>query len=53
VLEEVEAVCSRAVIINRGMLVADGTPGQLAARAPSGRLDDLFRSLTNSEEAAA
>jgi ABC-2 type transport system ATP-binding protein len=52
-LEEVQAMCSRAVIINRGTLVADGTPGHLAARAPSGRLDDLFRALTSPEEAAA
>lgn len=33
ILEEVEAVCSRAVIINRGRIVADGTPGQLQARS--------------------
>ncbi len=53
VLEEVDAVCSRAVIINRGALVADGTPAQLAAHAPGGKLEDLFRSLTNPEGAAA
>jgi len=29
ILEEVEAVCSRAVIIARGKIVADGTPAQL------------------------
>lgn len=33
ILEEVEAVCTRAVIINRGRLVADGTPADLCARA--------------------
>jgi ABC-2 type transport system ATP-binding protein len=32
ILEEVEAVCSRAVIIARGRLLADGTPEQLIAR---------------------
>jgi ABC-2 type transport system ATP-binding protein len=52
-LEEVEAMCSRAVIINRGRLVADGTPAALAARDPGGKLDNLFRSLTSTEEAAA
>jgi ABC-2 type transport system ATP-binding protein len=31
ILEEMEAVCSRAVIIARGRIVADGTPEQLAA----------------------
>lgn len=31
ILEEVEAVCQRAVIINQGALVADATPAQLKA----------------------
>ena len=35
ILEEVEAVCSRAVIIARGQLLADGTPEELVARAPN------------------
>lgn len=34
ILEEVEAICSRAVIIARGKVVADGTPAALAARDP-------------------
>ena len=42
-LEEVEAVCSRAVIINKGVLVADGTPAELAARAPGGKLGRTFQ----------
>ncbi len=33
ILEEVEAICSRAVIIDRGLIVADGTPEELAARS--------------------
>jgi ABC-2 type transport system ATP-binding protein len=32
-LEEVDAVCTRAVIIDRGRVVADGTPAQLLARS--------------------
>lgn len=32
-LEEVEAICTRAVIIDRGTLVADGTPAELLARS--------------------
>jgi len=32
-LEEVEAVCSRAIIIARGRILADGTPAELAARS--------------------
>jgi ABC-2 type transport system ATP-binding protein len=46
ILEEVDAVCSRAVIIARGRIVADDTPQGLRTRAPSGRLEDVFRSLT-------
>jgi ABC-2 type transport system ATP-binding protein len=33
ILEEVEAVCSRAVIISRGRIVADGTPSELQTRS--------------------
>jgi ABC-2 type transport system ATP-binding protein len=32
-LEEVEAVCTRAVIIDRGAIVADGKPSELLARS--------------------
>jgi len=32
-LEEVDAVCSRAIIISRGKIVADGTPDELEARS--------------------
>ncbi len=34
ILEEVEAVCTRAAIISRGRLVADGTADSLLARLP-------------------
>jgi ABC-2 type transport system ATP-binding protein len=33
ILEEVEAVCTRAMIIARGRIVADGTPDELEARS--------------------
>ena len=52
-LEEVEAICTRAVIIDRGHLVADGTPAELSRRAASGKLDDVFRTLTSREESVA
>jgi ABC-2 type transport system ATP-binding protein len=45
ILEEVDAVCTRAIIIARGKLVADGTPAELKTRAPSGRLEDVFRTI--------
>jgi len=44
ILEEVSAVCTRAVIIARGRVVADETPAALAARGPS--MDAVFRALT-------
>ncbi|MHC5209992.1 MAG: ABC transporter ATP-binding protein [Planctomycetota bacterium] len=33
ILEEVHAVCTRAIIISNGRLVVDGTPGELEARS--------------------
>lgn len=33
ILEEVDAVCTRAIVINRGSIVADGTPDQLRQRS--------------------
>lgn len=35
ILEEVEAVCSRAIIIDRGTVVANGTPTELKRKAPN------------------
>ena len=53
ILEEVEAVCTRAVIINEGRIVFDGTPAELDGKAPAGvtrnRLDHVFRDLTTSD----
>jgi ABC-2 type transport system ATP-binding protein len=46
ILEEVEAVCGRAIIIAAGRILADDTPQTLAKRAPSGRLEDAFRQIT-------
>jgi len=46
ILEEVDAACTRAVIVDRGAIVADGTPAELVARSGTGSLTDLFRTLT-------
>lgn len=55
ILEEVEAVCTRAIIINEGRIVFDGTPAELDARAPRelqrNRLDAVFRMLTTADVA--
>ncbi len=44
ILEEVSAVCTRAVIIGAGRLLADGTPDRLAAG--HGTLEAAFRAIT-------
>jgi ABC-2 type transport system ATP-binding protein len=49
VLEEVSSVCTRALVVAKGRIVADETPADLAARTPSGRLDDAFSALTEPE----
>jgi len=49
ILEEVEAACTRAIIIDRGRIVANGTPQELKARAATGKLEDFFRSITRSD----
>lgn len=46
ILEEVEETCSRVIIIDRGTVVANGTPAELKARSPSGKLDEVFRAIT-------
>ena len=51
ILEEVDAVCSRAIIIAKGRIVANGTPAELKSQSSIGRLDDVFRKLTIGEEA--
>jgi ABC-2 type transport system ATP-binding protein len=49
ILEEVEAICTRVIIISRGKIVADETPKQLLARKAGARMDEIFRSLTQSD----
>jgi ABC-2 type transport system ATP-binding protein len=51
ILEEVDAVCSRAIVIANGRIVADATPRQLAERNESGKLEEVFRELTMAEPA--
>jgi ABC-2 type transport system ATP-binding protein len=41
ILEEVDAACTRAIIIDRGRIVANGTPDELGRP-----LDEVFRKLT-------
>lgn len=50
ILEEVDAVCSRAIIIARGRVLADGTPAELTQRG-GGKLDAYFREITTADAA--
>jgi ABC-2 type transport system ATP-binding protein len=45
-LEEVEAVCNRAIVISHGKKLADETPQEFALRSPKRRFDDAFFALT-------
>ena len=46
ILEEVDAVCTKVVVIADGEKKFDGTPAELKAKDPSGKLDVVFRNLT-------
>jgi ABC-2 type transport system ATP-binding protein len=48
ILEEVDAACTRAIIIDRGRIVASGTPDELGRP-----LDEVFRRLTLPDTAKA
>jgi ABC-2 type transport system ATP-binding protein len=62
ILEEVEAVCSRAVVINRGAIVADGTAedllhriryhGAVSIRIPAERSDAAIQLLKDAQGVA-
>ena len=46
ILEEVDAVCSRAIIIATGELLFDGTPSELIAKSDRNDIDHAFRLVT-------
>jgi ABC-2 type transport system ATP-binding protein len=46
VLDVVEKVCDRVLIIHGGRLIANGTPDELKSAARQGTLEDVFRKLT-------
>ena len=46
ILEEVDAVCTRAIIIAAGKLLFDGTPEELRSKSANNDIDDAFRVLT-------
>lgn len=46
IMEEVDAVCDRAIIIASGQVLYDGTPTELLEQSETGRMDDVFRDIT-------
>ncbi len=44
IMQEVEALCDRVIIINKGKVVSDSTIGEL--RETGGSLEDIFKKLT-------
>jgi ABC-2 type transport system ATP-binding protein len=45
-LEEAEALCDRVAIIDKGLLIASGTPAELIAAHAATTLEDVFLRLT-------
>jgi ABC-2 type transport system ATP-binding protein len=52
VLEVVERVCGRIVIINGGQVVANGTPEAIARQTGTASLEAAFIALTGQRDAA-
>ena len=50
ILEEVEAVCSRTIIISRGRILVDSTPEELKEKYKCS-LDEVFRKITKAKVA--
>jgi ABC-2 type transport system ATP-binding protein len=48
VLDVVEKVCDRVLIVHKGNLIADGTSESLKATTSQSTLEDVFRTLTHS-----
>ena len=46
ILEEVEEICDRCIIIGQGESLFEGQPGELKAMSEKGRIQDVFRALT-------
>jgi ABC-2 type transport system ATP-binding protein len=50
VLEVVERVCTRVIVLHQGSIVADAPTGELMARASDASLEAVFRRLTSANE---
>jgi len=47
IMQEVEAMCNRVILINKGKIIADDTLEGLKNMAPSDSLETIFRNLTS------
>ena len=50
ILEEVEAMCNKVIVISEGKIVLDGTPDDFREKAEGKDLDAAFRKLTKTKE---
>src|SRR6267378_1298933 len=50
ILDVVERVCNRVIIIDKGKLLVDGKPDELVASRGTGTLERLFTQLTGGDE---
>jgi ABC-2 type transport system ATP-binding protein len=49
-LDVVERLCDRVIILDHGQIVADGSPAELISSAQRDTLETVFRSLTGGED---
>ncbi len=49
ILEEVEAICNRIIVIDQGKVRVNETPEEFKARQPGFSIDEIFREITNSK----
>jgi ABC-2 type transport system ATP-binding protein len=49
-LDIVERLCERVIILDRGMIVADGPTSELLSSGQNNSLETVFRALTSTEE---
>ena len=50
ILEEVEEICDRCIIIGKGEKLFEGSPGDLKSKSDRGRIQDVFRVITTGKE---
>ncbi|MDA8793752.1 ABC transporter ATP-binding protein [Bacteriovoracaceae bacterium] len=49
ILEEVESICNRCIIISEGVMKYDGTPSEIKSKSSTGSIEDVFRAMTLNE----